>query len=108
MRRFSCTWNDAGGNGDGNVDDGELSALGSAGTVANSAFSIDVDLAEGSHKVVAKQTDVAGNVSAASVLDITVDETAPATISSMVISSATGAQNDTLNRRRCCYTDSNY
>ena len=59
------TWDDVGGNGDGNVDDGELIALGSAGTVANSAFSI-VDLAEGTHQVVAKQTDVAGNVSVAS------------------------------------------
>ena len=70
-------WVDA--NGDGNVDEGEVSALGSAVTVANGAFSVDVSLAEGTHKIVATQMDVAGNDSAASTaLQITVDETANA------------------------------
>ena len=89
------TWNDAGGNGDGNVDDGGQGALGSAGTVSNGAFSIDVALAEGTHKVVAKQTDVAGNVSAvSSVLDITVDETADATPGSLDLAAADDTATD--------------
>ena len=73
------SWDDAGGDADGSVDDGELTAVGTAGTVTGGAFSIDIDLAEGVHAVVAKQTDVAGNESAASAaLDITVDTTAAA------------------------------
>ena len=92
------TWNDAGGNGDGNVDD-ELSALGSAGTVDDfGAFSIDVDLAEGSHKVVAKQTDVAGNVSAVTAsgdaLTITVDEAADAAPTSLDLDAADDTATD--------------
>lgn len=63
---------------DGLVDDAELTTLGSAVTAASNAFSIDVALAEGTHKIVAKQTDVAGNLSEASdVMTITVDTTAP-------------------------------
>ena len=64
-------------NNNGVVDAGE--SLGTT-TVAGGTFSLDVSLAAGTHNVRAIQTDVAGNVSAASTthaLDITVDTTAP-------------------------------
>jgi hypothetical protein len=65
-------------NNNGVVDGGE--SLGTT-TVSGGSFSLDVSLAEGTHNVRAIQTDVAGNVSAASAthaLDITVDTTANA------------------------------
>ncbi|WP_166294186.1 Ig-like domain-containing protein [Bradyrhizobium sp. 2S1] len=64
-------------NNNGVVDAGE--SLGST-TVSGGTFTLDVSLAAGTHNVRAIQTDLAGNVSAASTthaLDITVDTTAP-------------------------------
>ncbi|MBI5143406.1 MAG: hypothetical protein HZA20_14635, partial [Nitrospirae bacterium] len=54
-------------------------AVGPTGTVSGGLFSIDISLtAEGVHNITAKQTDPAGNTSAASVeLLVTVDTTAP-------------------------------
>jgi hypothetical protein len=64
-------------NSNGVVDTGEN--LGTT-TVSGGIFSLDIALAEGTHNIRAIQTDVAGNVSAASTnhaLDIIVDTTAP-------------------------------
>ena len=71
------TWVDA--NNNSVIENSELITLGSATRVAvTGAFSIDVNLAEGVNNIVAKQTDTAGNVSAASsVLQITVDTLPP-------------------------------
>ena len=92
------SWDDAGGDADGSVDDGELTAVGTAGTVTGGAFSIDIDLAEGVHAVVAKQTDVAGNESAASAaLDITVDTTADAAPTGLDLAAADDTNVDTDN-----------
>jgi hypothetical protein len=53
-------------------------SLGTVAAGANGVFSRDVSLIEGSHSISAKATDLAGNVSAASsVLNVTVDTTAP-------------------------------
>ena len=61
---------------DGVIDAGESLAT---TTVVGGTFSTDISLAEGTHNVRAIQTDVAGNVSAASTgLAITVDTTANA------------------------------
>ena len=72
------TWIDA--NTDTIIDDSELTILGSSVSVIGGTFSTDVNLAHSTtdYNIVAKQTDVAGNVSAAStVLTLAVNTTVP-------------------------------
>ena len=72
-------------NNNGVVDAGESLTT---TAVSASAFSVDISLAAGTHNVRAIQTDVAGNVSAASTtLSVIVDTTAP---------TVSGATNDVL------------
>lgn len=54
-------------------------SLGTATAASNGTFTFDISLAEGTHALTVKATDAAGNVSnASSVLNVTVDTTAPA------------------------------
>jgi len=72
------TWIDA--NTDTIIDDNELMTLGSSVNVTDGTFSTDIDLSHSltDYKIVAKQTDSAGNVSAAStVLTVAVNTTVP-------------------------------
>lgn len=64
-------------------------SLGKVLASADGTFSIDVNLPEGTSGVYARVTDVAGNISVNSVpLNITVDATAPAAPSAMVLAAA--------------------
>jgi Ca2+-binding RTX toxin-like protein len=79
------------GNNNGTVDAGESL---STTTVSGGAFSLDIALAQGTHNIRAIQTDVAGNVSAASTsdaLDIIVDTSAPAQPSITAVSDDFGS-----------------
>ncbi|MCX7046855.1 MAG: Ig-like domain-containing protein [Candidatus Sumerlaeota bacterium] len=49
-----------------------------SGLILSNTYALDVDLAEGSHALTVQQTDAAGNVSPDAMLNITVDQTAPA------------------------------
>jgi len=72
--------------GNGVVDGGELLVT---TTVSSGTFSTDISLAQGTHNVRAIQTDVAGNVSAASnALSIVVDPTAPAAPTALDLAAA--------------------
>ncbi|MCW5736103.1 MAG: hypothetical protein KIS73_18380, partial [Enhydrobacter sp.] len=65
---------------------------------AGGAFSTDIALAEGAHNIRAFQTDVAGNVSAASAaLGITVDATAPGAPTGLDLAAADDSNVDTDN-----------
>jgi len=75
------------------IDSGELTTLGTAVTVSGGVFSIDVSLSQGVNKVVAKQTDVAGNVSDSSTaLTVTVDTTPPPPVLTSVVYDNTANQ----------------
>lgn len=65
------------------LDGSTLTSLGQA-TVTGTAFSINLDLLEGDYRLVAKATDVAGNVSAvSSAFKVVVDTTAPTAITTL-------------------------
>jgi hypothetical protein len=83
-------WVDAGATPDNAVQDSELTATGATAVVSSGGtFSIDLALTSGTYKIVAKQTDAAGNVSvASSALNIEIDTTNPSAPTSINLVSA--------------------